>query len=444
VPRIFSILALALCVPAIAYGQAGAAPKQSDGVSRLLRELERVMVANDAPGYLALMSPAPGAATHEILNEWIGPGVSRAIVQERLRVPSANVPQGQGVDVYVDVMSESGMQGRVGTWLLELRRDSSGPDSWRITKLTVLTTVRGLYRLAINSKKQFTVTNLRLQAEDFELEIPRGTAFVAEVDEAVTGMVLLGQGQATFSPALPAERGQVKIYGGSDELRTKFSWLYIRMDPDDFEARIRMDTLQPRAVDSGDLRRAEAVFQENLDLTFSLDLGDLSRERWSVMPKAGDLVTEFQTDRAHLTYMRSGADPEDIRFFDRTHQRTISIYPSKARLAASGPFFSEDDQADFDILNYEIDASFDPRREWIEGKATLLLTPRRSTLMAVTLTLAESLVIRSVSSRKLGYLMALRVKGHNDVIINLPVPIAPDQVIDLQFVYGGRLPATPP
>ena len=440
----FGILALALCVPATAHGQAAAAPKQSDGVSRLLRELERVMVANDAAGYLALVRPGPDTANPEILNEWIEPGISRAIVQERLRVPSPNVPQGQGVDVYVDVMSESGMQGRVGTWVLELRRESAGPDSWRITKLTVLTTVRGLYRLALNSKKQFTVTNLRLHAEDFELEIPRGTAFVAEVDEAVTGMVLLGQGQATFSPALPAERGQVKIYGGSDELRTKFSWLYIRMDPDDFEARVRMDMLQPRAVDAGDLRRADAVFQENLDLTFSLDLGDLSRERWSVMPKPGDLVTEFQTDRAHLTYMRSGADPEDIRFFDRTHQRTISIYPSKARLAASGPFFSEDDQADFDILNYEIDASFDPRREWIEGKATLLLTPRRSTMMVVTLTLAESLVIRSVSSRKLGYLMALRVKGHNDVIINLPVAIAPEQVIDLQFVYGGRLPAIPP
>ena len=291
-PRIFGILALALCVPAFAYGQAGVAPpKQSDGVSRLLRELERVMVANDAPGYLALVTPGLGAVTHEILNEWIEPGVSRAIVQERLRLPSASAPQGQGVDVYVDVMSESGMQGRVGTWLLELRRDSSTPDSWHIAKLTVLTTVRGLYRLAINSKKQFTVTNLRLQAEDFELEIPRGTAFVAEVEDAVTGMVLLGRGQATFSPALPAERGQVRIYGGADELRTKFSWLYLRMDPDDFEARIRMDTLQPRPVDTGDLRRAEAVFQENLDLTFSLDLGDLSRERWSVMPKPGDLVT---------------------------------------------------------------------------------------------------------------------------------------------------------
>jgi hypothetical protein len=444
VRRILCWVAIALSVPAILHGQAAPTPTQSDGVSRVLRELERVLVANDTRGYAALMAPVANSSSPEIFNEWIEPGITRAVVQERLRVPSANVTQGQGVDVYVDVMSESGIQGRVGTWLLELRRDSPASDSWHISKLTVLTTIRGLYRLSLNATKQFTVTNLHLQAEDFELEIPEGAAFVAEIEDAVTGIVVLGRGEATFSPALPAERGQVKIYAGSETLRTKFSWLYVRMHPDDFATHVRMESLQPRQVNPRDLRRADAVFHDNMDLTFGLDLGDLSRERWSVIPKPGDLVAEFDTARAHLTYMRSGNDPEDIRFFDRTHQRTISIYPSKERLSSGGPFFSEDDQTDFDILNYEIDASFDPRREWIEGRATLLVTPRRSTLSSITLTLAEPLTIRSVTSRKLGYLMALRVKGHNDVIINLPSPIEPNQVIDIQVAYGGRLPATPP
>ena len=85
----------------------------------------------------------------------------------------------------------------------------------------------------------------------------------------------------------------------------------------------------------------------------------------------------MNTDRAHLTYMQSVNDAEDIRFFDRTRSRTIAIYPSKEKLATRGPFFNEDDQVDFDIVNYDIDASFDPRREWIDGKATLLLTARR-------------------------------------------------------------------
>ena len=142
--------------------------------------------------------------------------------------------------------------------------------------------------------------------------------------------------------------------------------------------------------------------------------------------------------------MKSVNDAEDIRFFDRTRSRTIAIYPSKEKLATRGPFFNEDDQVDFDIVNYDIDASFDPRREWIDGKATLLVTARRDPISSLVLTLAEPLTVRSVTSTRHGYLMALRVSGQDDIIINLPQPLRPDELLDLEFVYGGRLPAVPP
>jgi len=53
-------------------------------------------------------------------------------------------------------------------------------------------------------------------------------------------------------------------------------------------------------------------------------------------------------------------------------------------------------------------------------------------------------VIRSVVSQKLGYLMALRVTGQNEVIVNLPEDLPPNTILDLEFVYGGRLPAFVP
>ena len=162
------------------------------------------------------------------------------------------------------------------------------------------------------------------------------------------------------------------------------------------------------------------------------------------MPKAGDLVTEIHTDHGHLTYMRSASDPEDIRFFDRTRQRTISIYASKQKLASRGPFFSEDDQVDYDILHYNIDASFDPDREWIDGRARMFLVAKRSPISTLILTLNASLTLRSVVSRKFGYLMALRVTGQNDIVINLPEPVQPNTILDLDITYSGRLHAVPP
>jgi hypothetical protein len=443
--RVF-LLALALAFPALGYAQPPAA--QPDGISTVLREIERILLTNDEDAYGALLLPsATDVTTPDFLGEWVEPGVTRAIVQERVRGATANMPEGQGFDLFVDALVESGRTGRVGTWRMKVRRDPAAPAGreWRIADLTVLTTVRGLYRLSLNTEKQFAVTNFSVVAEDFQVRLPQGVAFVAETDAGVTGIVLLGRGEMTFSPAPPAEKGQVKIYGGSETLQTRFSSLYIRVHPAEFESRIDARALQPRPVDQRDLRRAQEVFQENLELSFAIDLGDLSRDKWSVAPKSGDLIAEIQTDRTHLTYLRSVSDPEDIRFFDRTRERTISVYTSKERLATRGPFFSEDDQVEYDIVNYEIEASLDPRREWIEGKATLLLTPLRGyPISTVVLKLAEPLVIRSVASRKLGYVMALRVSGQDDVIINLPQPLLPDTLLDLQITYGGHLPAVVP
>jgi hypothetical protein len=436
------LISLLLGVPAIAGAQA---TPRHDGVAEVLRQLEHVLEARDRASYLAMLEPGASDQTRDqFLDDWVLPGITRAVVHERLRVPSQKVAAGAGYDLYVDVLAEFGRRGRVGTWLLELRRAEPASDNWRISSLAVLTTMGGLYRLELNPAKEFIVENLELSAEDFDVHLPKGLAFTAETESGITGIVLLGQGDLTFSPAPEAERGQVKIFCGAEQLRTRFEWLYVRVNPAEFDQYIAAASLKPRPVDRRDFKRADPIFQDNLNLSFGLDLGDLSREKWSVEPKPGDLVTEIQTDRTHLTYMRSASDPEDIRFFDRTRQRTISIYASREKLASRGPFFSEDDQMEYHILHYDIEASFDPQREWIDGRASVYLVARHGPLSTLVLTLAEPLVIRSVMSHKFGYLMALRVSGQNDVVINLPEQLPANTVLDLDISYGGRLHAVPP
>ncbi len=435
------LLALALVLPTSANAQLTPAP--NDGISRILREIERALSTGDARVYDALVTS--GAATSsELHGEWLQGGVTRAVVQERLRAEIPEAAKGLAYDVYVDVLTELGRTARVGTWLVRIFRASSGATEWKIARLHILTTVRGLYRLSLNAAKQYRIVNFAMSAEDFELRVPNGVGFVAETDAGVTGIVILGRGDMTFSPTPAAEKGQVRIYSGGDAHTSGFDWIYLRAHPAEFDRRLDVSTFHARDVDARDLRRAEAVFQENLPLSFGIELADLSRERWSVIPKFGDLVAEMNGSRAHLTYMRSVGDAEDIRFIDRTRSRTIAIYPSKAKLATRGPFFDEDDLVDFDIVNFDIDASFDPRREWIDGKATLLLTARRDPISTLVLTLAEPLSVRSVTSTRHGHLMALRVSGQDDIIINLPTPLRRDELLDLEFVYGGRLPAIPP
>ena len=190
------LLALALALPASANAQAVSTP--DDGVSGVLRELERVLTTSDVRAFAAML--APGANTSEELHtEWLQGGVTRVVVQERLRAEIPGVPKGLAYDLYVDVLNEFGRNARVGTWLIRVFRESPDATEWRIARLNILTTVRGLYRLSLNVEKQYRIVNLSLSAEDFELRIPNGTGFIAETDAGVTGIVILGRGEMTFS-----------------------------------------------------------------------------------------------------------------------------------------------------------------------------------------------------------------------------------------------------
>ena len=140
-----------------------------------------------------------------------------------------------------------------------------------------------------------------------------------------------------------------------------------------------------------------------------------------------------------LTYARANSEPEDISFFDRRRHRNIAVYPSDAKLATRGRFFSEDDKLDYDITHYEIETSFAPDRMWIDGTAKLSIHTKAPYFSTITLRLADSLVVRSITSPQFGRLLHLRVVGQNNVLVGFPATVVADTDLDLIITYGGRL-----
>ena len=52
--------------------------------------------------------------------------------------------------------------------------------------------------------------------------------------------------------------------------------------------------LEPVTLDSRAYRRGLGVFDEGVPKSFNLDLSDLSRDVWSLLPQPGDFVAEVQ------------------------------------------------------------------------------------------------------------------------------------------------------
>ena len=435
------LLALILCAASSARAQ------DEEGVRLLLERIEHVVRAGDAAAYLALLSEgadrtrARGFASTELM-----PGVIRSVLQERDRLPTAGAA-GSGYRLMVDVMAEFGSRARVATWQLDVKR--TGPAGtefeWTIADQDRVSSVENIYRVSLSAGKQFTAHDLKISAEDLDLTLAEGSVFVAEIEGGVTAVVLLGKGTVNFHPAPATEKGQVKIFCGSETLETRFEAAYLRFNPGDFDAFFSAAALQAVAVDARALKHAQEVFREESAKSFVIDLGDLSRDPWTLLPGQGDFLAELRTRKFDtLTYARSGTEPEDITMFDRKRHHNIAIYSSKLKIAQRGQFYNEDDLVDYDVLAYDIDVSASPERQWLDGRTQIRLKVRSAVLGTLTFRLADSLVVQSIVSYQYGRLFGIRVKNQNTLVVNLPQPLVRNNELSLTITYAGRLESQTP
>jgi hypothetical protein len=200
--------------------------------------------------------------------------------------------------------------------------------------------------------------------------------------------------------------------------------------------------LTPVVADRRVIRRAQEVFERESPKSYSLELQEFSRDTWHLLPMAGDFLAEVNTRRHDtLTYLLSSQQAEDVSLIQREQRKTISLYASKGKIAARGRFYSEDALRDYDILDYNIEATVAPDRQAIEGRARLLIRIRSTSLATLMLRLAEPLVVSGVTSVEYGRLLHLRVRGQNSVLVNLPRQIQQDSDLTLIITYGGRVPS---
>ena len=378
------------------------------------------------------------ASTVDEFADAAGANPTRVVIKERDRLTL----EGNRRQLLIEVFVERGIEAKLATWRVDVRPPpaKTDPNDWRIERMEPVSNVAGLFRLALNATRQFDVRNLVVTGTDVTIEMTAGTAFVAEIPDGPTAIVLLGRGRMRFAPPDQAERTQIRLFTGADDLVSEFDAAFLRVRPSDFESRFRTESLVARPVVATDLRRATEVFDEYLSRTLQIDLTDLSRDRWSLVPSSGDLIAEVRTRRfGSLTYARSGNEAEDITVFDRRRRRNISIYASAEKLATRGRFYSEDDLVDYDVLAYEVDTVFSPDRYWINGTAHLRVRVRAGAMTTMTLKLAEAFTVRGVYAPGFGRLLHLRVVNQNSLIVNLPSPVFRDNEFTLTIVYSGRL-----
>ena len=436
-PVLLVVMALAVASPIFAQS---AAP--GDGTSALLQRLQIFLQAGDRAGFVSLVSETAGLEQVNLFaDDLFVPDVRRVVVNERDRAPLENSLPGTGFRLVVEMFTETASRARIVTALLDVRRPNGGDDdSWRITGAQGLTSVEGLYRLRLDPTATFDARGLTVSGPDLVITLEQGWVHLVESEAGTTGMVLTGRGVMRFTPAPATERGQLRIFAGSETLTAAFDSAYLRLHPGEYESRVAATSLIPSRPAPRQLRRAQEVFAQHSQKSYSLDLRDLSSESWYLLPQPGELLAEVHTRRhGDLTYARSITQAEDVTLFDRDRRRTISLYTSAERAPLFARASGEEDFRDYDVLDYDIEATVAPDREFIDGRARIRLRVRAPSVSSLTLRLADSLSVAGIASPDYGRLLHLRIRNQNTVIVNLPVTLERDAEMTLVVAYSGRV-----
>jgi hypothetical protein len=434
----FLLCALGQAIPL--YAQAPATPDPGDA---LLRRMERILNAGDRAALPPLFGPTlSDLRVQQHVNDLFTTGAIRTVVFERARAPLEGVPEGDGFALVVEFFIETPGRARIVTAGLDVQRPPGGAlDSWRISNIEGLSWVEGLYRLRLNTARAMTARDLEITAEDLVIALQEGTVFLVECDEGVTGLVLIGRGEMRFSPGSATERGQVRLFAGDDTLVTPFETAYVRINPSDYAEQVANAGLTAATPDARIVRRAQEVFRRESPRSFSVDLQDMSRDAWHLLPPADDFLAEVDTRRFDtLTYSRATVQAEDVSLFRRADRRTIALYASVAKLAARGRFYSDDTSREYDVLDYNVETYIDPRRELVEGRTRLAIRIRSTSVSTLLVRLADSLVVTGVTSVEYGRLLHLRLRSQNMILVNMPRTLLQDSDLTLVIAYSGRVP----
>jgi hypothetical protein len=429
------VLAGLIACTAPVYAQA-----QADPVDVVIERLAATLNARDRDGFTALFSVSvPAAVVQRYATDLLMPNAVRTVVRERDRGPLEGAPPGDGFRMVVEIFVESPGRARILTSGMDIRRPPGGDiDSWRIVGAEGLSSVDGLFKLRLDTSRAYTARDLEIVSEDLAITLASGDVFLVECDDGVTGVVLIGRGEMRFSPAPASERGQLRIFAGTDTLVAAFEQAYVRMNPGDYQELVAATSLTAAEPEPRLLRRAQEIFARESIKSFSVDLQDFSREAWYLLPPAEDFLAEVRTSRFDtLTYTRSAVQAEDISLFRREDRRTVSLYPSVAKLAARGRFYSDDALREYDVLDYNVEASILPDRRTIDARTRLTIRVRSTSLSTLMLRLAEGLEVSGVTSVEHGRLLFLRLRNQNTILINLPRVLQQDADLTLVITYAG-------
>jgi len=407
---------------------------QDQGIQDFILNLENDLQSKDFASYLSAFVPGLQEEQKEALSFYF----------DRMKMESVNFHwankgsiRDDDPQVFLQVIFENPYSALIEIWQLKLAQVE---ERWRITEKNVRGNLSQLFKINIPAERVERAAHVEISHADISLSFKDALVFYDNIPGLETALLVIGDGHLSFSPSDENEQHQLELIFKSRRLEDKVEYAFLRFSMSFFERNIkitRKDQERNAPISEVDRNRASSLFKKHYLHYFTVQ-SPLSAQPLSFLPQGDEAVFEVRSRKAgDLAYIYSTFAEEEITLYDRSRERFLNLYsPSsekgKKRMVIT---FSEK----YDIENYDIELSYEPRDFRLSAKARIDMTSRLGSLDSVKFRFNPSLEILRIYDEKKRELFFTRDKIGEILYIYFIEPVDKDATAAIEVYYRGVL-----
>ncbi len=343
--------------------------------------------------------------------------------------------------VFLQVVIQNPYSALIEIWQLRLAQVEG---RWKIREKSVRGNLSQLFKINIPAERVERAALVEINHVDISLSFRDALIFYDNIPGLETALLVIGDGHLSFSPSDKNEQHQLDLFFKSRRLEDKVEYAFLRFSMSFFERNIkiiRKDQDRDTPVSELDRNKASSLFRKHHLHYFTVQ-SPLSAEPLSFLPQGEEAVFEVRARKAgDLAYIYSTFAEEEITLYDRSRERFLNLYsPSsekeKKRMVIT---FSQK----YDVENYDIELSYEPRDFHLSAKARIDLTARLGSLDSVKFRFHPGLEILRISDEKKRELFFTRDKVGEILYVYFIEPVAKDENAAIEVYYRGVLKPPP-
>ncbi len=339
-------------------------------------------------------------------------------------------------EIWLQVIYENEYSLNIESWKLYMFKEEG---KVQIKSKEISSNIDTLYKIQIPSGRFERVQSVEINYIDIKITFKNAVVFYDNIPGLETALVIWGKGDFVFSPSDNIEKHQLELLYEKPFLMDELEYIYLRFPDSFFKENIKIIREEENSSSEMgiDLSEVQSIFEQYYPLSFSCK-SSISKNSLSFLPTNDEVVFDFKGKNiGNYTYVYSSVGKGEVNLYRWKDKKIICIYSPQRNKKKKLLFVSF--LKAFDVESYDVDIQFQPKKNYISGKAKIDLKTKIDSLDVLKFKFNPQLSIIKINDDK-GHNLFYSVDELRKNLYLYPFfPLPENSRFSIEIYYRGRI-----